>query len=271
MLIVNYMIQRQRVAAIFAPWPIRGLKVLNFGLMSAATWLLASLTWQWLLPPETTALPVEASVTGATVPSQAIPATLFGTPVVQTATSQTLTTLPLTLTGLLASSEPHAALAVIQYQGKQASYGEGDALPISGVRVRHISAEGVVLAEPGGLRLLNYPQQTRRTAQVERKLASSVVQHPQQIFDYLSVSPVRGESNALLGYRINPGRQPALFGQLGFKPNDLAVAINGADLRDSQQAQQILLQLPQLTAATVSVEREGQRHDITISLDEGTP
>ncbi|MNG36157.1 Type II secretion system protein C [compost metagenome] len=64
---------------------------------------------------------------------------------------------------------------------------------------------------------------------------------------------------------------PELFNQLGFEANDLAVAINGADLRDNQQAQQILLQLPQLTAATVTVEREGQRHDITVSLDEGSP
>ena len=265
------MIQRQGVAAIFAPWSARSLNLLNGGLMLAAAWLLASLTWQWLLPPETAALPVAASATEPDVPLQTVPSALFGTPVAQVATSQTLTGLPLTLTGLLASSEPGAALAVIQYQGKQASYGEGDVLPIAGVRVRQIRVEGVVLAEPGGLRLLSYPQQARRVAQVERKLASSVVQHPQQIFDYLSVSPVRDESNALLGYRINPGRQPALFGQLGFKPDDLAVAINGTDLRDSQQAQQILLQLPQLTAATVSVEREGQRHDITISLDEGTP
>lgn len=265
------MIQRQGIAAIFAPWPARGLKLLNGGLMLAAAWLLASLTWQWLLPPDSAALPVAAPATQPAMQAQTWPSALFGTPVAQATTSQTLTALPLTLTGLLASSEPRAALAVIQYQGKQASYGEGDALPIAGVRVRHISSAGVVLAEPSGLRLLSYPQQARRAAQVERKLASSVVQQPQQIFDYLSVSPVRDESNTLLGYRINPGRQPALFGQLGFKPDDLAVAINGADLRDSQQAQQILLQLPQLTAATVSVEREGQRHEITISLDEGTP
>lgn len=254
-----------------AQWSTYGLNLLNGGLMLAVAWLLASLTWQWLLPPEPAVLPVALSATEPAVPPQALPRALFGTPVAQAATSQTLTGLPLTLTGLLASSEPGAALAVIQYQGKQASYGEGDVLPIAGVRVRHIGVEGVVLAEPGGLRLLNYPQQAHRAAQVERKLASSVVQHPQQIFDYLSVSPVRDESNTLLGYRINPGRQPTLFGQLGFKPDDLAVAINGTDLRDNQQAQQILLQLPQLTAVTVSVEREGQRHDITISLDEGTP
>jgi general secretion pathway protein C len=265
------MIQRQGMGAIFALCSAYGLSLLNGGLMLAAAWLLASLTWQWLLPPETPVLPVAASATEPAMPLLAVPAALFGAPVAQAATSQTLTGLPLTLTGLLASSKPGAALAVIQYQGKQASYGEGDALPIAGVRVRHISVEGVVLAEPGGLRLLSYPQQARRAAQVERKLASRMVQHPQQIFDYLSVSPVRDESNALLGYRINPGRQPALFGQLGFKPDDLAVTINGTDLRDSQQAQQILLQLPQLTAATVTVEREGQRHDITISLDEGTP
>ncbi len=265
------MILPQRIASIFIPWSTRCLYLVNGALALAAAWLLASISWQLLLPTEEVALPVAAPAAKPARSPAASAGPLFGSPATPVAASQVATALPLTLTGLLASSDARAALAVILYQGKQASYAEGDALPIAGVSVRHIRAEGVVLAEPGGLRLLSYPQQARGAAPVERKLASSMAQHPQQIFDYLSVSPVRDENSALLGYRINPGRQPALFGNLGFKPDDMAVAINGADLRDSQQAQQILLQLPQLTATTVTVEREGQRHDVTISLDEGTP
>lgn len=261
----------QGIAAIFVPSPTRFIWLVNGALALAAAWLLASITWQLLLPAEPLLLPAMSPVAEPVAVPQAGRSAWFGAPARQAVTSQGMTTLPLTLTGLLASSDERAALAVILYQGKQASYAPGDALPIAGVSVQRIGAEGVVLAEPGGLRLLSYPQQARSAAPVERKLVASVAQHPQQIFDYLSVSPVRDENQALLGYRINPGRQPALFGNLGFKPNDLAVAINGADLRDSQQAQQILLQLPQLTAATVTVEREGQRHDISVSLDEGTP
>ncbi|WP_431223968.1 type II secretion system protein GspC [Serratia sp. L9] len=253
------------------PSPSRFIWLVNGALALAAAWLLALITWQLLLPAETLPLPAVRPVAEPVVVPLAGRSAWFGAPARQTPAAQDMTNLPLTLTGLLASSDERAALAVILYQGKQASYAPGDALPIAGVSVQGINTEGVVLAEPGGLRLLSYPKQARSAAPVERKLAASVAQHPQQIFDYLSVSPVRDDNSALLGYRINPGRQPALFGSLGFKPNDLAVAINGADLRDTQQAQQILLQLPQLTGATVTVEREGQRHDILVSLDEGTP
>ena len=110
------MIQRRGVRTLLAQWSTYGLNLLNGGLMLAVAWLLASLTWQWLLPPEPAVLPVALSATEPAVPPQALPRALFGTPVAQAATSQTLTGLPLTLTGLLASSEPGAALAVIQYQ-----------------------------------------------------------------------------------------------------------------------------------------------------------
>ncbi|WP_167606159.1 type II secretion system protein GspC [Cedecea colo] len=255
---------------IIVPWQTGCLNLLNGALLLVAAWLLASISWL-LLPAETSSLRVTAPSAPPQVAQKTGRNDLFGTPTTRNATAQAMTTLPLKLTGLLASTDARSALAVIFYQGKQASYGEGDTLPISGVRVQKINAEGVILAEPGGLRLLSYSQEAHSSALVANSLAASVIRQPQQIFDYLSVSPVRDESRALLGYRINPGRQPALFGNLGFKPNDLAVAINGTDLRDNQQAQQILRQLPQLTAITVTVEREGERHEITVSLDGGTP
>lgn len=254
-------------------------RLLNVILMACAAWILAQISWQLISPPQYDIAAGDLFLSGAkktaiAVPvSYSVPRGLFGTatPTDKTTTVLPLTTLPLTLTGLLASSEPHLALAVILWQGKQASYASGDTLPVGGVRIREITADGVVLSEPGGMTMLRYADRPHKAVGrlLPDKVRQQLTTQPTAIADYLAVSPVR-EGEKLRGYRINPGRKPELFSKLSFEAGDLAVAINGADLRDSQQAGKILLQLPQLRTVTVSVERDGQRHDISISLDEGT-
>jgi len=70
----------------------------------------------------------------------------------------------------------------------------------------------------------------------------------------------------LQGYRLNPGKDASLFRQSGLQENDLAIALNGIDLRDQAQAQQALQHLNEQTEITLTVEREGQRHDIAFAL-----
>lgn len=255
-------------------------RVLTGALLAWAAWLLAQISWQLAFPPEYSAGDEEAaSLSREKHSPPAVPRGLFGAADRGGPSPESrglpATTLPLTLTGLLASSDARLALAVILYQGRQASYAVGDKLPVPavGVRIGRITADGVVLDEPGGATILRYPS-SRAGAPAAKSvlpddLTRQLAQRPAEIADYLTVAPVR-EGGELRGYRINPGRKPALFGKLGFEPGDLAVAINGADLRDNQQAQQILLQLPQLRTVTVSVDRDGQRYDISVSLDEGS-
>lgn len=250
------------------------LRLLTLGLIATAAGLLALITWQLCLPPAVN-VPPAAPAAPLRHGAPPIVSGLFGTgetTVSVDAQSETLppTALALTLTGLLASDDVTRRLAVVQYQGKQASYREGDTLPVGGARIARIERDGVVLREPGGLKRLGWPRQATRATggRVSAGVRAQLVQRPQAIADFLSVAPVH-EDDQLRGYRINPGRKPELFKTLGFEPGDLAVAINGVDLSDSQQAQQIVLQLPQLRALTVTVERDGQRHDIAVSLDEG--
>ena len=87
------------------------------------------------------------------------------------------------------------------------------------------------------------------------------------LLDYLSISPVQRDG-AVQGYRLNPGKDPALFTAVGLQPNDLAVSLNGFDLRDNAQAMQIMQQLASLNELNITVEREGQLHDVYVSLDE---
>lgn len=258
---------KQELSALIPPL----LRVLTGVLLAWAAWLSAQISWQLIFPPESVAVP---SPGGKKAPPPALSRGLFGAAATteETPVSPALspTTLPLTLTGLVASSDARLALAVIQYQGKQASYATGDTLPAGGARIRQITPEGVVLTEGAGTTMLRYSRAAAQQGKpVPGDLKRQLTQRPAEIADYLTVAPVR-EGGELRGYRINPGRKPDLFSKLGFEPGDLAVSINGADLSDNQQAQQILLQLPQLRTLTVSVERDGQRYDISVSLDEGS-
>ncbi len=186
------------------------------------------------------------------------------------------TTLPLILTGLVMSQHSEQRLAVVSYQGKQASYSEGDRLPPSGVALRQIAANGVVLAQPGGLHWLAFngkdasPVIALENAAFSPDIRQQLVKNPLQITDYITVSPVR-EGAKTVGYRINPGRKHTVFNKLGFKPDDIAITLNGVDLRDDNQAREIIMKLPELQAVTVVVEREGQRHELHITLDEVSP
>nr|UKE85636.1 type II secretion system protein GspC [Pectobacterium sp. PL152] len=80
------------------------------------------------------------------------------------------------------------------------------------------------------------------------------------------MSPVT-EEDVLKGYQLNPGKNPDLFYRAGLQDNDLAVSLNGMDLRDADQAQQAMAQLAGMSKFNLTVERDGQQQDIYLALD----
>ncbi len=119
--------------------------------------------------------------------------------------------------------------------------------------------EAILLADDGSMKAAVAPDTALNSP------LSKIRQQPQNILNYLNISPVM-VNEQLSGYRLNPGKDPTLFRESGLHENDLAVALNGLDLRDRQQAQQALKQLPELSEITLTVEREGQRQDIYLAL-----
>ncbi len=68
------------------------------------------------------------------------------------------------------------------------------------------------------------------------------------------------------GYKLSPGKDPALFKQMGLENNDIAVAINGYQLNDMKQAMAALQELRSNTDAAITVNRQGQLIDVQFSL-----
>lgn len=200
-----------------------------------------------------------------------------------------VTKLSFILRGVAPASDPARSVAVIEAQGRQASYMPGEAIAGSAVRLLKVETTQVWLDNGGVTELLVLPGEPSSSAASTKSaivamspsasragasaatdanalaaLRDEIAREPQKIFSYIRLSPVR-KDNVLVGYRVSPGVNRLLFEHTGLKDKDIAVALNGLDLTDDQQAQQALRELPDLTSLTLTVVRDQIRYDILIS------
>ncbi|MGL5360759.1 MAG: type II secretion system protein GspC [Shewanella sp.] len=214
--------------------------------------------------------------------------------VVEAVTDAPKTTLSIQLTGVVASTASQKGLAIIESSGSQETYSLGDKIKGTAASLKDVYADRIIITNAGRYETLMldglvYTSQSpanqqlqkaktdkalvsrvdqRKNAEISQELAQSrsqLLADPSKITDYLAISPVK-QGQAVLGYRLNPGKDVDLFRQAGFKANDLAKSINGYDLTVMSQALEMMSQLPELTEVSVMVEREGQLVEIMFSL-----
>jgi general secretion pathway protein C len=101
-------------------------------------------------------------------------------------------------------------------------------------------------------------------ASVEEQLAQ-VANNPSSLLDYVSISPVQANGE-LKGYKLNSGKNPELFRDAGFQNGDLAVAINGYDLTDMEQAMLASQELSEQKQVSIEIERDGERMELSFEL-----
>ncbi len=170
------------------------------------------------------------------------------------------TSLKLTLSGIVASSIPEKSLAIVENKGKQQTYGLEETIEGTEAVIKEIQVDRIILLNQGSYEsLLLDPDSKahRKPAAASAQRSNSrpnrpssrevaddvnvkeVLSDPSKLTDFIRITPVR-EDGALTGYRINPGKNPDLFTQVGLQANDLAVALNGYDLTDNDQAMQVM-------------------------------
>lgn len=177
------------------------------------------------------------------------------------------------LSGVLASSDPAKSIAIIAISGIQNSYGIGDMIDGTQARIRQVYPDRVIIERDGRDETLmldgeEYGKPLPQTnAAALGSLRSELMADPGKITDYLNISPVQVDGR-MTGYRLNPGTHPEFFNQSGLQANDLAISINGLDLRDNMQAMQAMQQLAGATEMTVTVERQGEQFDVYVRLSE---
>ncbi len=263
-------------------------------------WILGRLIWSFIQPVDNLAAwqMKVASVSGGNTSSfqvsDVLAMNLFGQyqqnapvikqqPVKQDAPQ---TSLNLTLVGVVASNRAETTLAVITNRGKQNTYGLNEAIDGTRATLQAVYVDRVIIRNSGRDETLmldgvkfgqSQPQQPARSkskpAETVKAAPSSeldqikkdILEKPQNLFTYIRLSQVKRD-NELVGYRVNPGKDRVLFDAVGLKANDLAVSLNGNDLTDPTVMAKLWTELSEATDFTLTVEREGQLHDIYIEL-----
>ena len=270
------------------------INIATTGLWLISAVLLAQLTW-WLIDPaepntnvSIPALTPSANSSGSvSVDMAAIQSlNLFGQADTSASSNRRdapKTSLNIRLVGVSASSNPQRSAAIIEQAGQQQTYIVGDELGRSGVTVEEIYADRVLLDNNGRIETLQLEdigedrpalslivdEPSAATTEIPaREIGEAMEQlsaDPQSMTDFVSISPAM-ENGELIGYRLQAGQKPELFRQSGFQNGDLAVAINGYDLTDMQQAMEFSNQLTTLTRADISIVRDGQPMQMSIEL-----
>ncbi|USD65189.1 type II secretion system protein GspC [Vibrio sp. SCSIO 43136] len=205
-------------------------------------------------------------------------------PVTPTVVDAPKTRLNLNLVGVVASSDPSRSLAIIANRGKQDTYGLEE--PIEGTRasLKAVFADRVIIENQGkdetlmlqGIEYSKLSQQVATQSPTSNiaasfnrneldKIREQITQNPQSVMKYIRLSQVR-EGSELKGYRVSPGAERELFDAVGLQDGDIAKQLNGADLTDPAAMGQIWQSMNDLTELNLTVERNGQLHDVYIEF-----
>ncbi|MDF9401000.1 type II secretion system protein GspC [Vibrio sp. 1180_3] len=197
------------------------------------------------------------------------------------------TSLSLLLVGVVASNEPSRSLAVIANRGSQSTYGVNEVIEGTRAKLKAVLVDRVIIDNSGRdeTLMLDGVDYHKPSVQVpERVIASNargnnpaseeeklddiriaISRNPQEIFKYVRLSQVKRDDK-VLGYRVSPGKSPELFESVGLQNDDIAIQLNGQDLTDPDAMSKIFQSVSELTEINLTVERDGQPHDIYIQF-----
>lgn len=268
--------------------------VANLVLTITAAWLLAQLVWslvpepeaaRWQLPSLQPAQTRQHETASADI-DKLIGSELFGryaAPQTGSRVEQAPETrLSLTLLGILAGSAAESRALIAKDGGDEKPYAIGDDV-IAGVSLHAIFPDRVILSRNGQFETLRLNKDAPSTApaantpvdrgpgdgstaQLLGQIRDEILSDPTKASNYLRVQPAN-VNGQLRGYRIYPGREREAFQQLGLRPGDLVTAVNGVQLDDNQKALQLLGDLSQANAITLTIERGGQVQTLNLSLN----
>ena len=184
------------------------------------------------------------------------------------------TTLQLELLGLFRHSDPERARAIIADRGGDAElYHPGDSLP-GGATLEQIHVDRVILRHRGELEALRFEvpeldggvesSPRRETTadngareadggELAEGLSGDVREQRETIIRELSLQPV--EEGAASGYRITDQAPREILAQVGLRPGDQILSVNGHRLGDEESDVAALEEVMQSGSGTIEVQR----------------
>jgi general secretion pathway protein C len=275
-------------------------RVINLLLVVWIAWLLASMTWSLLgeQPPVATAIPEATPVKSQVSQQEELVRQLpnwhlFGELAQEAQPVKTIvpvdapdTRLKLTLHGTFASADKHLARAIIaDERGNEEMYAVGDIVP-GNAELSEIQADKVILQRSGRYEVLRLPRDsltsdtgiptvsaataTRYGTTSERlqSLRRTLRRNPKSLFGLVRTIPKKDAHGKMIGYILEPGREPQLFHQMGLKPGDIVTRINDIDLNNIASGMQALRSVQSGDTVSMTVQREGQQQTLTFRIPE---
>lgn len=197
------------------------------------------------------------------------------------------TTLSWVLKGVLSDRDPERSSAILSPQGQpEKLYRVGASLP-GNVRLEQVLSDRVILARDGKLETLRLKREPaaasgRKTSSSPSPSATNATltpgggvatidreawaNDPQRFLEVISASPVM-QDGEMYGLEVNPGRQAAEFEAAGLQPGDVILSVEGTPISEIQDYRDILQELGGSSSVSVSLERDGQPTEITITMD----
>jgi len=282
----------------------RVIWLLNIMLVIWIASRVATLTWDLLAPsepPEPAAVVAESAPVPSNPDRQLISqlpgwhlmgVTAKGSAPVKTsaAVDAPETKLKLVLRGVFSSDDQGNARAIIaDPRGKEEQYSIGDTLP-GDAELSEVHADKVILQRGGRyetLRLLkdSKPGSTvsrsntasRRTAPVRsssspaqrlKAVRQNLKKRPRDLYNLLRATPKKDGGGKTIGYELGPGRDPALFEQVGLQKGDVAIQINDIKLDNPTNSARALKSAQSGATVSVTVLRNGQEEVLSLSVPE---
>jgi general secretion pathway protein C len=226
--------------------------------------------------------PVAAPATPALDIGTLVAAHLFGDAVVQNggdSANAPLSSMPLVVSGLLATEDPKQGMAIIGESATAARVvSVGQQVP-GGATLHSVYTDRAIIDRNGTLESVMLPRRTsgsaaplpppppvaqNNDATLER-MRALVSGDPGVIGQIMRPQPVFA-GGKMRGFRVYPGANREAFARLGLRAGDLVTAINGTPLDDKDRAQEIFSTLSSSTDARVSVTRNGRQQELVLNM-----
>jgi general secretion pathway protein C len=287
-------------------WTRRAIRLVNLILVVWIAWLLATMTWSLLAKPEPadTAIPETAVVTAQTSQQDELVRQLpnwhlFGmvapeaVPVKQVVPVDAPDTrLKLQLHGTFSSADPALARAIIaDERGNEEMYAVGDMLP-GNAELSEIQPDRVILLRGGRYETLRLPREDttaggsvslsaagpsrynttnmigNSTTGRLRSLRQTLKRNPKSLFGLVRTIPKKDEKGRMIGYILQPGREPELFQQMGLRPGDVVTRINDINLDNLASGMRALRSVQSGDAVSMTVLRGEQQENLSFRIPE---
>jgi general secretion pathway protein C len=283
-------------------WARHAIRLLNLLLVVWIAWLLAATTWSILnkTQPVETVLPEAVPVTPRVNQQEELVRQLpnwhlFGEaaqeaePVKQAVPVDAPDTrLKLILHGTFSSADPELARAIIaDERGNEEMYAKGDILP-GDAELSEIQSDKVILLRGERYETLRLPREetagggtiisvaTESTYDPEtvdngtserlQSLRQTLSRNPNSLFGLVRTIPKKDDQGKMIGYTLQPGREPELFEQMGLKSGDIVTRINDISLNNLASGMQALKSVQSGDTVSMTVLRGDQQQTLTFRM-----